>query len=114
MNTMLAFAMGQATCNEKLMIFDWMEAAKIILDRNAEYAEAGLAGDWGYTGGTIWNNHNIDVDSYTYLASTWAIPSIKINDEYIPCFVYEGETEYDAHTKWPTDALSVIESLKSS
>ena len=50
MRTDLAFALGSATRDSPLMVFDWDKAAELLRGRNPSYAEAGLKGDWEYTG----------------------------------------------------------------
>ena len=111
MDTFSAFFRGQATKEKRLMVFDWVKAAQIIKDAGAKnYAEAGLAGDWEYTGGTIYNNRIVE-DSYTYLASTWATPQILINEEYYDCYIMEDETDWGPDTKWPEEAKKILEHL---
>ena len=46
---MLAVAMGEANRGKALMVFDWDKAARIIKQRGATSASAGLSGDWGTT-----------------------------------------------------------------
>ena len=53
MESMSAFAMGQANRGNELKVFDWELAAKIIKERGALNASAGLSGDWEWTGGEI-------------------------------------------------------------
>ena len=61
-----------------MKVFDWDKAAQIIKEKNPEYAEAGLFEDLEYTCGLIYKNEKPVYDSYTYLASTWATPVLKI------------------------------------
>jgi len=84
---MQAFLRGEASKDNELMVFDWERAAKIIKDFGAQHAEAGLANDWEYTGGIIFHNGKPvkKEDTYTYLASTWATPQLKIKNELIEC-----------------------------
>ena len=63
----------------KLRVFDWTKAAHLIKEQKPDVAEAGLAGDWEYTGGIIYEDGKPDKKSYTYLASLWAIPQIKLD-----------------------------------
>lgn len=110
MDTMMAFAMGQANRGKELMVFDWVKAAAIIRDRKPKYAAAGLRGDWSYTGGSILEDGKPNMDDYTFLASTWAVPELKIDGEYIECYVMQSERpEWDSDTKWPKEALAVLE-----
>lgn len=108
MDTMAAFAMGRASRNNRPRVFDWHKAARLIKEKNPAVAGAGLAGDWEYTGGTIYANGKADTDSYTYLASTWAAPEIEIDGEKQDCWVYCDESDWDCHTKWPKSALKIL------
>lgn len=110
MDTMSAFAMGQANRHKEQMVFDWEKAAKLIKESGAECAEAGLAGDWEWTGGTIFEDGKIVEDSYTYLASTWATPQLILASGIIDCFKMQSEVpDWDAETKWPEVAKKIIE-----
>lgn len=110
MNTMLAFAMGEANRGRELMVFDWDKAAQIIRDTGAKYAAAGLSGDWEYTGGTIYRAGEPCQKEYTYLASTWAEPELIVDGECMECYRMQGETPFwDAHTKWPPSALAILQ-----
>lgn len=109
MNTLSAFAMGEANRNRELMIFDWNKAAELIKDRNPSIAEAGLRGDWEWTGGTIYENGSPVLDSYTYLASIWAVPEIDLDGKIIPCYKMQSEVpNWDSETKWPQSALNIL------
>lgn len=110
MDTMAAFAMGEANRGNPLMVFDWDKAARILKEREPEMAEAGLRGDLGWTGGTIWEHGKPVTDCYTYLASTWATPVLIIEDEEIECYVMESETEWRCGTEWPESALRIVNS----
>ena len=82
METQAAFAMGEANKDKDLMVFDWIKATKIIKEKKAQKASAGLANDWEWTGGTILKN-GIPInkkDSCTFLASTWAKPELEIRN----------------------------------
>jgi hypothetical protein len=110
MDTMSAFRMGQLNKGNPLRVFDWITAAKLIRERQASTASAGLADDWDWTGGRIY----IDgapvpaEDTYTYLASTWAIPELMLDYEVMECWVWQGETGWTAETYWPDEALAVL------
>ncbi len=56
MDTLSAFAMGQANLGRPHKVFDWKKAAEIIRDEKPNRASAGLAGDWEYTGGDIYRD----------------------------------------------------------
>jgi hypothetical protein len=46
MDTMRAFAMGEANRGKELKVFDWEKAARLIRERSPESVWAGLSGDW--------------------------------------------------------------------
>lgn len=109
MKTMQAFSNAQAAGNCELRVFDWDKAAKLISERKPQAASAGLSQDWEWTGGQIWADGKPDLESYTYLASNWAIPELEIDGETIPCFRMQGETEgWHSGTKWPESALLIV------
>jgi hypothetical protein len=99
-----------------LKVFDWNMAAMLIKERGALNASAGLEGDWGCTSDTIFGNGIPDMGSWAYLASTWAIPSIKINEEIIPCYMEEKDAPLEwiedgksfANCRWPKSALELL------
>lgn len=109
MNSVEAFFRGMDNMGKELRVFDWDKAAKIIKERNAQKAEAGLSGDLEWTGGTILEGGIPNKDSYTYLASTWATPVLIIDDEEIDCYKMQSETSgWDSDTKWPQSALDIL------
>ncbi len=111
MDNMSAFAMGQANRGNELKVFDWELAAKIIKERGALNASAGLSGDWEWTGGKILRDGTpVPKDeTYTYLASTWATPELEIDGETIDCYRIQSETPgWDSGTYWPDEALAIL------
>lgn len=113
MDSMTAFAMGQANRNKELMVFDWDKCATLIKERKPKVVSAGLSGDWECTGGTIWENDAIvpRENTYTFLASTWATPEIDIDGEVIECYKMKSETDgWDAGTYYPESALTILNS----
>lgn len=108
MDIFRAFMMGEATRGNPRMVFDWFTAARLIVQRNPAIALAGLAGDEEYTQGRIWQDGKIVEDDYTYLASTWATPTLVLDGDAIPCFVMESETDWDESTKWPSEARGCV------
>ena len=111
MDTMMAFTLGAANRNREQKVFDWKKAAKIIKERNAQYASAGLAEDWGWTGGDILTNGKPvpKDDTYTYLASTWATPVLNIDGESIECYRMQSKTpKWNADTYWPDEAIKIL------
>lgn len=110
MNTLSAFMMGEANRGHELMVFDWDKAARIIRERKPEIASAGLRSDWEWTGGIIYENGEPIKDSYTYLASTWAIPELDVDGDVIECYRMEkGAPGWGSDTKWPESALHILE-----
>ncbi len=109
MNTAAAFAMGEANRNEPVKVFDWDKAARLIKERQPTEASAGLSGDWEYTGGSIYSGGKPDLESYTYLASTWATPELDLDGEVIDCWVWAKDMpDWDSKTKWPASALELL------
>jgi hypothetical protein len=113
MDSMMAFVMGEANRGKDLMVFDWDKAARIIKERGATSASAGLSGDWGYTGGEIFSDGKPNTEDYTYLASTWAVPELDIDGDIIDCFIMEGEVPEEwgkdfPEIKWPESALKEL------
>lgn len=113
MDTVLAFAMGEAHMSDPLMVFDWDNAARILSERMPNMAFAGLEGDFEYTSGIIWLGGEPYMRDYTYLASTWAKPLLVIGDEEIECWRYESEVPgWGRGTKWPQSALRIVRKEK--
>jgi hypothetical protein len=109
MDTLTAFAMGRATAGRELMVFDWEKAARLIVERKPEVASAGLCSDWKWTGGEIWRDGVPVTDSYTYLASTWAVPELDLDGDVVECFRMESECPtWNSDTKWPESALAIV------
>lgn len=109
MDTVLAFAMGEAHRNDPLMVFDWDKAARIIAEKEPDMATAGLEGDFEYTSGVIWLDSKPYTRDYTYLASTWAKPLLVIGEEEIECWRYQSDApEWSAATKWPDSAMEIV------
>ena len=105
---MTAFMMGEANRNNKMKVFDWNKAAKLIVKYNLTEADAGLIEDWFWTGGNILTNGNLNINSYTYLASTWATPVLWTDEEIYDCWIWEDETDWDSDTKWPQSAIEIL------
>lgn len=111
MDTISAFYRAQAAreAGNKMLVFDWDKAARLIKERNPTHASAGLSDDWEWTGGTIYANGKPVKNSYTHLASIWATPELKLDDDKpIPCWKYADETEWNSGTKWPESALNIL------
>ncbi|KKW13438.1 MAG: hypothetical protein UY48_C0001G0059 [Candidatus Gottesmanbacteria bacterium GW2011_GWB1_49_7] len=115
MDTTTAFAMGQISKDKELMVFDWNKAAQLIRGTKPKTASAGLQSDWEWTGGEIYANGKPipKEETYTYLASTWAIPELKMDGEIMDCYIMKTEMppewgENPANVYWPVSALMII------
>lgn len=102
--------------NAIMKAFDWDKAAKIIKDKFNEhpdlYAEAGLQRDWSYTAGTIFESGKPTNESYTYLCSNWAIPTLILEwdgkeQEEIECWIKEND-RMTSSTKWDKESLEIL------
>ena len=109
MDSMSAFAKGEANRRNEQKVFDWDKAAELIKERNPRIASAGLSSDWEWTGGTIYQDNKPDFDSYTYLASTWATPELDLDGNIFKCFKMQSEVpDWSSDTKWPQSALEIL------
>jgi hypothetical protein len=122
MDTLSAWGMAQASRGQELKVFDWHKAAAIIKEKIEERArmgqtinitaEAGLASDYEWTLGPIYQNGKRTPErGTTYLVSTWAIPMLIIDgDEEQACYKMKSETPgWDAETWWPESAVEILE-----
>lgn len=100
----------------KVMAFDFDNAAEIIKREFKLHpdliAEAGLQGDWNYTGGTIFKNGKPTNDSYTFLASNWAKPTLiltwdGIEQHEIECSIEENE-RFNSESKWDKISIEIL------
>jgi hypothetical protein len=111
MDSMSAFIRGDANRGKELMVFDWLKAAQLIAERRPTVASAGLAGDWEWTGGTIYRGGKpVPRDqTYTYLASTWATPELDMDGDVVPCFRMASEVPgWGSETYWPDEAVAQL------
>ena len=109
MDTLSAFARGQAARGKERMVFDWDKAAQLIRDRKPKEARAGLRSDWEWTGGNIYSDGKPDTESYTYLASPWAVPELELDGELFECYRMQSEVpDWTDSTKWPSSALAIL------
>lgn len=112
---------GQGQINRKLgksqMAFDWDKAAEIIKEKLKEhsdlYAEAGLQGDWNYTGGEIFYDGKPTNSVYTYLSSNWATPTLILSwdgkeQEEIACYTTEEGNRFTSDSKWDEKSLDIL------
>jgi hypothetical protein len=106
---------ARARC-AKVKAFDWDKAANLIKENLKQYpnlvAEAGLQGDWDYTGGTIFEKGKPTNDSYTYLASNWATPTLILTNDgdeicEVDCSI-ERNDRFDSDSKWDESSLSIL------
>ena len=112
MDTLEAYARGQASQGKELMVFDWDTAARLIREMQPRVVSAGLRGDWNWTGGTIYEDERPVLDCYTYLASTWAVPEIDLDGKCRDCYKMQSEVpDWNSQTKWPDSALAILGSL---
>ena len=110
MDTIAAFFRATAAKGREQMVFDWVKAAKLIKESKPTLAQAGLQGDWEWTGGTIFEGGKPVLDSYTYLSSNHAVPEIDLDGDRFPCYCMQSEQPtYNSGTKWPAEALAIIE-----
>ena len=109
MDTLQAIAINNSTPDGNEKVFDWDKAAKIIKERKPETASAGLAEDWFWTGGTIYENGKPVKNEYTFLASRWATPVLILDGEEIDCYQPKGYHGWNEDTKWPESALKILE-----
>lgn len=111
METMAAYAMGAVNRGKDLMVFDWDKAAERIAVARPLEANAGLSGDWEFTGGLIYRNGApVPREStYTYLASTWAKPELEMDGVLEDCYRMQSDTPgWDSETFWPETALALL------
>lgn len=93
------------------MVFDWFKAAEIIKERQPSLARAGLRDDWEWTGGDIYRDGSPvpEDETYTYLASIWAVPELCLDGEIFPCWIWEADSPGWYHgTYWPEGALKIL------
>lgn len=111
MDSLSAFAMGQANRGKTPMVFDWNKAAQLIKESGMKDARAGLANDWEWTGGDIFKDGKPVLDGGCYLSSTWARPELEIDGEEQDCFVSVSDTDnWGPNTVWPESALAILNS----
>lgn len=96
-------------------VFDWEKAVKIIREKNATEAAAGILEDWMMTAATILENGKPELESGAYLLSTWGTPAIEIGDELIRCFKtiddsdkLQSRDERWQLSQWPNEALKLL------
>lgn len=114
MNNWMAFAMGETNRGKELMVFDWDKAARLIKERKPECVSAGLQSNWEYTGGIIYEDGKPVMNNYTYLSSTWAVPELNMDGDFVECFRMEDEVPgWGSDTKWPQSALDILSAAET-
>ena len=111
MRTIDAIEIARKSIGKEQMVFDWDKAATLIKEKGAKVARAGLRDDWEYTGGDIYFRGSILTNRGTFLASTWAVPEIRLDfDPPVPCYKMAHEVpRWDAKTVWPKSARRILE-----
>ena len=100
-------------------VFDWDKAAKIIREKNAESAMAGVRNDfdWEWTGGIILEKGEPVFSCGDCLETTFGVPEIVLMDDEgfytmtdaIECYKEKcGETDRDNKRAWPESALKIL------
>lgn len=98
-------------------VFDWERAAARIKEVQPEVAVAGLIEDWDFTSGIIYRDGEIlyrgNGGGYTYLASRWDIPALKLDDTTEECWILKqesghNETQYFAKLSWPRESIDIL------
>jgi hypothetical protein len=113
MDTISAFVRGEASRGKEQMVFDWDKAARLIIEHKATSARAGLSGDWEWTSGYILTDGMPDRTSYTFLASTWAIPEIEIDGVIYDCYRMASQSDgWNSETKWPDSAVAILTDIR--
>lgn len=109
--------------NNPFKTFDWDKAAKIISQKLKYFpnlmAEAGLQGDWDYTGGVIFELGKPVMDTYTFLTSNWAVPTLILSWDGKPryeieCYVLEKESRFNSDSKWDKTSLKNLKNDNSN
>jgi hypothetical protein len=113
MDSMMAMMMGMMSRGQEMKVFDWDKCARLIKEHDPTTASAGLIEDWFWTGGIIYRDGKIvdEDDMYTYLASTWATPTLVMDDEEYPCYVMQSKTEWDEETYWPESSRNILKGV---
>lgn len=102
---------GFASSTQLLKVFDWYKAARLIKESGYLNASAGLREDWEYTGGFIFKDGKIvpSEETYTYLASMWAVPELNIDGHFYECWIWQKDSPgWNAETYWPESAYKIL------
>lgn len=116
METQKAFANGEANREKPYMIFDWVKAATLIVEKDWKNVIAGLDGDFEWTADEILKDGKPVLEGYSYLRSTWGKPILVNYDtgEELECFCMEDNNprNYDAKSRWDDESLEIIKKGK--
>jgi hypothetical protein len=106
-------AQAAQAAGRQARVFDWDQAARLLRERQATEADAGLDEDWFYTRATILRSGQpVETDYTPYLSSLWATPVLRIGNEHIPCWCYADDTPgWDQATYWPDSARAIFTGL---
>lgn len=110
MDTLLAFFKCESAIasGARSRVFDWDAAADYMKKRDIQDARAGLQSDLEWTGDFILIDGKIPEGATPYLSSVWATPVLVIDDEEIPFWIWEDETDWDSDTFWPDSAKKIM------
>lgn len=113
MDAMAAFARGEEARKRgaRTKVFDWDKAARLIKEGGHSRASAGLAEDWFATSGLILaGGEPLDAEeTYVYLASVWATPTLEVGGESVACWVWaDDKPDWSAYTLWPESAVAIL------
>lgn len=109
-----AMKKGLKNAGKPARFFDWDRAAQLIVEKKSDEAFAGLAEDYNFTSGEILVDGKPIKDGGCYLASTWATPTLYLEDESIACHILEAEAKerwgegWGPSSTWPPSALAVL------
>lgn len=108
-DSITAFAISGTHKTKEQKVFDWDKAALLIRESGTKNASAGLREDYDWTGGEIYRDGQPVLDDYTYLASTWATPTLYLDEYQTDCYVMQSATIWTDSTKWPASALAILQ-----
>lgn len=70
---------------------DWNKALEICASHPNAAIEAGLAEDWLWTGGLVYQD-GVFCHEYVFTSSYWATPVLYVDGEVIECWTYEKQS----------------------
>lgn len=112
-DTITVYRRDRATKGQPTMAFDWAEAARRIALARPTLAEAGLAGDFGYTGGAVWRDGALVPRARSSvalpLASTHLVPALRLDGgAEDPCYVVLAPGSVVSADYWPAAAGALL------